>query len=168
MTTRGLTLAALMLVSISACRYQGAPVRLQGSRADIAVLAGEWNGEYSSTASGRSGGITFTLRAKSDTAFGDVVMMLPDNRTRIVAADAGERIHLQHASSAAVLRVTFIHIDGGTVRGSLEPYVAPDCNCVVTTVFSGVVRDDRVIEGTYSTTGPGISQQGRWRVDRTR
>jgi len=38
-------------------------------------LTGEWAGDYSSVESGRSGSISFTLRAAGDSAFGDVVMI---------------------------------------------------------------------------------------------
>ena len=48
----------------------------------------------------------------------------------------------------------------------MEPYVAPDCNCLVTTTFSGVVVGDTA-SGKYITEAPAIlTQEGVWRVVR--
>ncbi|MFN2566944.1 MAG: hypothetical protein ABR499_18250 [Gemmatimonadaceae bacterium] len=82
----------------------------------------------------------------------------------IAAHDPGE--HLAHARSAEVLRVAFVRVAAGQVSGMLEPYVAPDCQCQVTTSFTGTVQGD-VIEGTFVTRGAaGLEQSGRWRVSR--
>ena len=52
------------------------------------------------------------------------------------------------------------------MEGSLEPYVAPDCNCVVTTVFRGTVAGNQ-IQGDFVTRGEsGLRQEGRWSVTR--
>ncbi len=42
------------------------PVPLVGPAGDVAALAGHWEGAYSSAATGRSGGISFTLTASGD------------------------------------------------------------------------------------------------------
>ena len=60
----------------------------------------------------------------------------------------------------------FVHLAGGRVSGELEPYIAPDCQCRVTTRFDGVVQGD-VIRGTYVTLGaPGGEQGGTWEMRR--
>jgi hypothetical protein len=160
-------LAAIALAaSIGACRYQPTPVPLLASTADIAALSGTWNGEYSSLQSGRSGSISFTIKAGKDTAYGDVVMT-PTSGQPLRAADADSRGHVEHSQFADVLRVTFVRVIGGMIEGSLEPYVAPDCKCVVTTVFQGVLKGDS-IDGTYVTHGAmGLRQEGNWSVQRT-
>jgi hypothetical protein len=158
--------SAVAILCVLACRYQPSPVLLRGSPPEIAALAGDWSGEYSGTQSGRSGSITLRIAAGSDTAFGDVTM-LGDAGQRFVAADA-PRDHLAHARSADVLRVTFVRVADGRVSGALEPYTAPDCQCVVTTTFSGTVQGD-VVEGTFVTrAAQGLEQTGRWRVTRRR
>lgn len=157
--------AAVLLVALAGCRYQPSTIPLHGSSADIARLKGSWDGEYSSVESGRTGSITFTIHAGKDTAFGDVVMT-PSHEHPLIAADGYDRIHREHGSSPEWLKVTFVHIDGGLIRGELEPYVAPDCKCTVTTVFRGALSGD-VIEGTYLTRGEyNLQQEGRWRVER--
>jgi hypothetical protein len=147
-------------------RYHPAPVVLQGEAGDIQALAGSWTGDYSSNESGRSGSISFTVRASGDSAFGDVVMVSSAGEA-IVPADIASGMHQMHAPSAAVLEIRFVNASGGEVQGALEPYVAPDCQCVVRTVFHGVVKGDRV-DGIYTTIAPnGMKQEGKWSVRRT-
>ena len=71
---RVITIAALVSLT-AACAANPSPVHVAGATSEIDRLAGEWTGEYTSVETGRSGSITFTLRAGSDTAFGDVVMI---------------------------------------------------------------------------------------------
>ena len=72
---RSPALATLLMLALTACGAARAPVPLVGASADVGALTGEWAGEYSSAESGRSGSISFTLRAAGDSAFGDVVMI---------------------------------------------------------------------------------------------
>src|SRR5213596_3205344 len=72
---RSPTLSTLLVLTLTACGASRAPVPLVGASADVAALTGEWAGDYSSAESGRSGSISFTLRAAGDSAFGDVVMI---------------------------------------------------------------------------------------------
>lgn len=148
-----------------ACRYQPTPVQLQGGPADIAAVAGTWDGQYSGVESGRSGDISFVVQAGKDTAFGDVMMHVTAGQP-VRAVDVESGMHAMHVSSPELLRVTFVRITGGYVQGSLEPYVAPDCKCVVTTVFRGTIKGNR-IEGDYVTRGErGLRQTGAWSVTR--
>jgi hypothetical protein len=155
--------ALSLAIGASACRYQPTPVVLQGAPADIAALQGEWSGEYTSMDSRRSGSITLTIRAGKDTAYGDVVMT--SGGQGVVAAD-DPREHLRHAPSAEVLRIAFVRVTGGMIAGELEPYVAPDCRCVVRTVFQGTWSGNTV-SGDYFTRGEGgLRQQGTWSASR--
>lgn len=168
MTITRTSLSALcaLAATLAACRFTPTHVPLRGSESDIAQLAGTWDGEYSSAQSGRTGSIIFEFTAGVDTAHGDVLMTSPFNGHQFRAADAGSPDHERHARSVDMLTVRFVRIEGGTVRGALEPYVAPDCACTVTTVFNGTVNGDR-IEGTYTTRGPrNLLQDGRWSAAR--
>lgn len=158
--------AAALAPILWSCAANPAPVIMQGSRTEIASLAGDWDGSYGSVESRRDGSITFKVRAGSDTAFGDV-MMIPDaSGVRIMAEDAQTRAHEAHASAPEFLRITFVHVSDGVVEGALEPYVAPDCRCVVRTVFRGTIRGDG-IAGEYVTRGDGgLRQTGTWSVRR--
>ena len=164
MSTRLTTsIAAIAALALGACRYQPTPVTLQGSDAELAAMAGDWVGEYSSAQSGRSGSITFTVQAGKDTAYGDV-MMTPQVNQVLRAADHGTPEHARHVTSPDLLRITFVRVRAGSVEGSLEPYVAPDCNCTVSTVFRGLLQGN-FIRGDYETRGAGgLNQKGQWSV----
>lgn len=61
------------------------PIRLEATPADLEMLAGQWNGEYTSPALGRRGSIEFKLAAGQDQATGDV-LMVPQGSGRPVRA----------------------------------------------------------------------------------
>jgi hypothetical protein len=162
---------AVVLVAVAAtfaaCRYSPTHVPLRGSTTDIAALAGTWDGEYSSAASGRSGVIIFEFTAGVDTAHGDV-LMTPQRGQSVRATDAGTTMHAEHVRSVEWLTVRFVRVEDGMVRGVLESYIAPDCQCPVNTVFRGAVRGGRM-EGTYTTRGAGgLAQEGRWTAKRSK
>lgn len=160
--------ALAMTTALAACRYQPQAVPLQAGAADIAALAGRWEGEYLGRETGRSGSIIFMIEAGKDTASGDVLMGTEqENRgPRITAADVATGEHARHASAPELLRVSLVRIRSGLVEGLLEPYIAPDCHCTVTTTFHGAVTGT-VIRGDFLTTGPyGLRQTGTWSVTR--
>jgi hypothetical protein len=71
--------------------------------------------------------------------------------------------HEQHVRSTALLSIRFVRVAGGAVQGELEPYIAPDCDCVARTTFYGKVEGNE-ISGTYITTTERGTQRGEWRV----
>jgi hypothetical protein len=165
------TAAAIIasLATVVACRYNPTPVPLQAAPADIASLAGRWEGTYEGRESGRSGNIVFIVKAGKDTAYGDVLMFAESagRIQRVIAADVSTGEHVHHSPSSDLLRVSFVSVHDGTVEGALEPYIAPDCNCTVTTIFRGAVEGNS-IRGEYLTTGHyGVRQTGKWSVKRT-
>jgi hypothetical protein len=159
-----ITIAVAALV-LGGCAGNPAPVTVAGTPRDLAALAGEWNGEYNSAQTGRSGSIAFRLRAGTDSAWGDVVM---------VPAGAREPMqpHRDHegrdaTTATQVLTIRFVQIVGGTVNGVLDPYQDPECGCAVYTTFVGRVRGDRV-EGEFVSrhSGHGGTFGGRWSAQR--
>ena len=164
MSVRGtMSLSALLL---AACHYQPTPVPVQGERSAIAALAGQWAGTYAGDQSGRTGSITFRITERGDSAFGDV-LMVPAQGIGPRPVDVPAE-HLRHAHSPQALAIEFVALSGNRVRGTLEPYVAPDCECRVHTTFTGTVSGDAV-EGTFVTrSADGLEQTGRWRVTRKR
>ncbi len=145
------------------CASNPAPVPVAGSAADLSKLTGDWVGEYSSVVTGRSGSIVFRLSAGADTAYGDVIML--SRRAR--RAGTGDQAGVPAERTAQTLTVSFVRAQGGGVTGRLDPYLDPDCNCTVVTVFEGRFRGNS-IAGTYTTsrdTG-SPSPTGRWKVTR--
>src|ERR1044071_4399138 len=116
MSKSGLSVIALAAL-LAGCRYQPSPVPLIASAGDISALSGDWSGEYSSVQSGRSGSMTFTIRAGSDTAFGDV-LMTPRRGAGIRAADANTLEHARHETLPELLKVTFVRVSGGILEGT--------------------------------------------------
>jgi hypothetical protein len=153
------TAAALLT---GACHYNPTPVPLSGERSSIRALRGDWTGTYRGTESGRTGIITFTIRTDADSAFGEVYMESPNG---VQAAD-DPRVHQLHVSNPRYLAIRFVDVIGGEIEGALEPYVAPDCDCTVTTRFTGRVVAD-TIRGTFITRGQMIvPQTGVWAIMR--
>lgn len=161
------TAIAAAAAIVGACHYTPTPVPLSGERSSIHALAGTWTGTYRGTESGRTGSITFTIRSDADSAFGDVLMESAPGVSVVQPAD-DPRVHRAHVSNPRLLAIRFIDIIGGEVEGALEPYVAPDCDCTVTTRFTGRVIAD-TIRGTFITRGNMMAPQtGVWAVMRER
>jgi hypothetical protein len=153
--------AALIIpLLLGACAAPGAPIPVKG---DAQVLAGRWSGIYSSNETGRSGSIMFTLVAGSDTASGDVLMIPnwpgPYYISQYVPPD-------ETVSSPEPLRIQLVRVFGHQVAGQLAPYTDPDCECEVTTIFSGRLEGNSLL-GVFHTYHPdGRTRTGEWRVER--
>jgi len=157
-------LMAMGLLLVAACGGPSTPVPVAGSDADLAQLAGEWSGQYSSEESGRSGSIVFRLIAGTDSATGDVMMSPLAGGPRPADPAAPGAAFGQ----AQVLVIRFVRIEGGRVSGRLDPYTEPSCACQLLTVFEGRLNGTK-LEGTYTTRRPdGQTQTGRWDVTRRR
>ena len=113
------------------------PVQLQGDPTSIAWLAGSWSGQYWGGAGGRGGSLSFLLRSGTDSLYGDVTMLDPHGQ-QLRPADPRD-VHALHVHSPQQLRIDVIRVQADSIRGVLEPYVAPDCECTVTTTFTGRV-----------------------------
>jgi len=155
------TVAALL----TACQSTPAPpIRLQGEPSAIARLAGGWTGQYWGGSGGRGGSLEFALRSGSDSLYGDVVMLDPRGQ-QLKAADPMEA-HVQHVQTPSHLRIDYVLAKGDSLRGVLEPYVSPDCECTVTTTFFGQVRGDKM-SGLFETrSGARLRAQGSWELAR--
>jgi hypothetical protein len=164
-----LAAALAAVVGSWGCASRPAAVPVLGDPSDLRALAGEWEGEYSSQETGRSGSIVFTLRAGRDSAAGDVVMTPATPPTPAVRSEGNVALPSGASAAAQVLTITFVRAAGDSVSGALAPYTSPDCACSLTTTFVGRVRGD-AIEGTFTTRGEGVPgpQPGRWKVTRKR
>jgi len=68
-------LGATAALLIAGCAGTSPRTPVSGTISDVALLAGEWSGDYSGGAHGRTGGISFHLEAGTDTAHGSVTML---------------------------------------------------------------------------------------------
>lgn len=158
--------APLLAVALSACGASRTPVPVVGPSADIQALAGDWVGDYSSAESGRSGSISFTLRAATDSAFGDVVM-IPAGLGRPLLPWHGDNvIGGAQVPTSTVLTIRFVRVEQGHVSGTLDPYADPQTGDRLLTRFSGDLKGN-TITGSYTTRLPsGETQTGHWAVQR--
>jgi hypothetical protein len=156
------TLLPVLAFTLTACGASRAPVPVSG--ADVSALTGEWAGEYSSGQSGRSGSITFTLRAAGDSAFGDVIM-IPSGLGRPVKPYTEDRaVDPTSPAATTLLTIRFVRVEHGHVSGSLDAYADPQTGERLFTTFDGELKGNQ-IEGTYTTRlQSGITQTGRWSV----
>jgi hypothetical protein len=163
-----LILQALFAVSSLACATRSPSIELTSSDFDLNPLVGEWRGDYSSAATGRTGTIAFTLRAGEGVASGNVVMI--PRADSLLTDEERDALGSTSSGGKSVLKIRFVRKEGGSVNGTLDPYRDPDCNCTVVTTFQGSFRDARTIEGTYTTvpSAPGTVTSGKWRAIRVK
>jgi hypothetical protein len=126
-------------------------VALQATPADLEILAGDWAGDYESAALGRRGRIEFKLKAGTDEAYGDVLMVPRGHRTPYQPQPYDETQGAPGMPSSELLTIRFIRASNGTIAGRLDRYWDPDRNCFANTSFTGNVALGRV-EGTFRTT----------------
>jgi hypothetical protein len=152
-----------MLVAAGCATTPPPPVPVTGAPADLGGLVGEWSGDYWSPTTGRRGTIRFALEAETGAARGEV-WMFPADRVAAGGESAAGRDHV----SAAALQIRFVRVGPeGAISGTVEPYRDPECDCMVSTTFTGELDGDRR-EGTYTTRG-GLTHSatgGSWEARR--
>jgi hypothetical protein len=133
-----------VIVAVAACGGGQKEVAVKGTDNELVKLVGEWQGDYKGTESGRSGPVSFTLQLGSHTAEGEVVM-----------------------GGTTPLKIEFVAVKGGQVKGTIAPYTDPNCACQVETSFLGNVSGD-AISGMFETKigASGQIQTGSWQVSR--
>lgn len=151
------------------CAMQQGPVPLQGTPEAIRQLEGTWEGEYINPDGGVLASVSFVLEAGTEMATGDVVVLRSWNTD---ALNAGTGVGaLDGPPLPLLLQIEFVRCQGGTVRGTLEPYRDPVCDCLVYTDFEGVLDGDQITgrfrmwpsEGTRNTP----LEEGSWKITRT-
>ncbi len=168
------TAAALLVptfvLALSGCSSSSAPPPSENpapavpvAGADLSVLVGKWQGEYSSADTGRSGSIVLEFKSGGNVARGDVLMVPKGSLSAPPPAEGADPLK----SMPQVLQISFVNVEGGAVQGNMDPYVDPQCNCEVDTTYVGRISGD-TIEGTFTSTpsGAGAPTTGRWKVTR--
>lgn len=158
-----MVLSAAALAAACASSNPAPAVPVEGS--DLSALQGRWVGEYSSTETGRTGSIVFELRSGDKVARGDVLMkprVEPQGGKSLPGTNDTLRTMPQ------MLNISFVSATGGVLRGTMDPYTDPSCDCPVQTTFVGRLSGD-TIEGTFTTTPQGSGgtiTTGRWKMTR--
>lgn len=142
------------------------PVQVIGVPEDLVPITGEWTGTYDSSATGRSGSITFHLTENPKGAHGDV-LMVPKHEV-IRGNEDPRRQDEPPFPGPSVLTIEFVRIAAGEISGRIAPYPDPEvAGATLETHFAGHV-DGEWIEGTFVTySDHGVSpRRGTWRVHR--
>lgn len=149
----------LLLVTLAACGPVSSPVPVLGNPR---ALEGDWYGEYQSAATGRSGSISFLLKAGEDSAQGDVIMT-PEGWDHPLQPAGQPGVPSAARTRRRALTITFVRASGGGVSGRLDPYVDPQCGCDVMTVFEGRLQGD-TLRGTFTSHHEqgGADRSGEW------
>ncbi len=151
---------------IASCHGTPQPVPVLGDSVSIETLIGRWEGTYESPETRRSGSIVFTLQGRTDTAYGDV-LMVPADGGDLAIPGRDPRTPEDAGRGPQLLSISFVQVGGNQLVGKLNPYRDPSCGCEVTTTFEGRLRGN-VIEGTYTTrhVRETAVQRGTWLVKR--
>lgn len=157
-------IAGLVVATLAGlgCSWQGTPVPISG---DLAGLAGEWEGMYSSVETGRSGTLSFKLDAATDSAFGDVWMGAPEPQNPR-QHDAPQMVTARPRTAEA-LTIAFVRSEPGRVAGRLEVYRDPVTGERLFTQFDGVQKGNE-FHGTYQTRNDATGRValGEWTARR--
>ena len=164
---RPLAVCCFLSIVAAACHSAPSlPVPVTGPPSAIRALAGEWDGSYEADDGSRTGTIDFHLRAGSDTAFGDVVM-IPRGWKRRITPEDRPAAQIRDVVPPRTLTIRFVHVGEDHVSGELDRYRDPDCGCLLRTVFDGRLVGNR-LSGRYlsyhEAGGPPVS--GTWQAVR--
>ena len=171
-------LALICLAGLSAtisCRmpHSGEPVPVAGDREAASRMAGEWSGRYWSKDTGRRGSIRFTMPERADTGYGEVEMTFSPALKMAQAASCPDKLIRPSEDQldpepCTFLNIRVVEVEDDRVRGTLDSYWDPDCNCQAQTIFEGKISGNR-ITGTYVTRRGSTERRlvgGDWQVDR--
>ena len=152
-----------------ACATKPPATEISASDFDVHPLVGVWRGDFNSAQTGRAGIVAFTLRAGESSATGNVIMI--PRADSLLTPEEREALENVANPGRSVVPITFIRKEGGKMNGTLDPYRAPDCDCIVTTTFEGTFTDANTIQGTYTTVpskaGASVTS-GTWKVTRVK
>ena len=158
-------IASVAFLLISCGSSAPGPVQVMGIPEDLVPLTGEWIGTYDSSATGRTGNVTFHLTEDPKGAHGDV-LMIP--KQEFIRGNEEPRRHVESYVGPSVLAIEFVQIATGEISGKIAPYPDPEVpGATLETHFSGHL-DGNWIEGTFVTySDHGVSpRRGTWRVHR--
>ena len=140
---------------------------------DVKKLAGKWEGEYTSSITQRSGGVSFDFtKTSSGHAQGRII------RTEYVTSTTKEKRRSTHktvgpqyktvpvtktSKQDTPLSIDFVGLEGDKMSGEVTPHFDPRFNATVFTTFHATVTDNRM-EGAFTTRigQNGDSYTGTW------
>ncbi|RMH38487.1 MAG: hypothetical protein D6689_19450 [Deltaproteobacteria bacterium] len=132
-----------------ACGGAMGQVPVRGDDAEVARLAGEWKGQFEGVDNAKTGTIDLNFQLGRHTA---------DARVTLLGASTD--------GSAMKLKVEYLAVENGTIRGKIEPYVDPECSCKVETEFEGALTGDYIVGTYFARPAAGGERKGQWSAER--
>lgn len=134
---------ALLTPTMVGCGGHQTQFEMKGRDSDLVKVAGDWNGTYAGTDSGRRGEIRLNLEVGRHTGNGSVMM------------------------GSTALPFSYVAVEGTELTGELEHYIDPQCQCEVETTFVGSRMGDMLF-GSFTTKviGRDTEQRGEWSARR--
>ena len=161
--------AGFGLLLVTAACVPMSRVPLQATPGALEILAGEWEGQYESAVLGRRGSIEFTLKAGTDDAYGEVLMVPRGSKAAYQPSQYYEGQGQPYMPASQRLTIRFVRASNGSLHGMLDRYWDPDRNCYALSTFDGRL-EAAVVEGTFTTTsacGAGDAS-GTWKATKKR
>jgi hypothetical protein len=162
-----LIVAATLVIALGAgcgIHSTAGPVPVEGPRAALDSLSGDWAGTYRASGARRHGILRFSLRPGADTAHGEVEITF--DPLRLSGDPPDEDVP---RAPCRVLDIALVRMDAGTVRGTVAPHWDPDCECQTSAVFEGRLSGPDKVEGTFTSRrapdGP-VLLSGSWVAER--
>lgn len=152
-----------MAALVAGCMGPQTPVPVSGR---TEILAGEWTGGFESPATGRAGSIVFKLKAGTDSAWGDVVMVYTKATPWAIQPEPRQGVTPLPESQA--IAIAFVACGDREVVGRLAPYRDPETGEQVHTTFVGELKAVGEFRGTYTVYYATSARQvtGEWSVHR--
>jgi hypothetical protein len=156
----------LAVFLLSGCNRSQNPVYLYGEKVDLELLEGEWEGDYFSKDTGRSGTIEFTLKGDEQKAYGNVLMIPSGSKEPYRPIGYKDKAEVD-PHFPELLTISFVEVMDGKVKGELTPYWDPEMQRRMNTIFEGIVKGD-TIQGTFESRmeQSPIYFYGEWKVSR--
>src|SRR5258708_11422336 len=127
--------------ALAACAGPSPPVPVVGAPSDVAQLAGEWEGQYSSVETGRSGSIFFHIAPGTDSSHGDVLMDPAVIGLRRAAGDPAA-VGQPAVRPGQAIGITFVRVTGGRGSRRLDPHTHPHCQSPLYPTLEGTPNGD--------------------------
>jgi hypothetical protein len=145
-------------VLLSGCTGMQKPVK--EAKVDFSQFAGRWEGEYESTATGRSGNVYLDLTSTADNAKGGIIMHPHPKESQ----SPGKITYAESKKQKAIpLSIDFVEAEEGKIRGVVKPYHDPHFNSTMFTTFEGILEGS-MMKGTFTVNigNTGNSYTGTW------
>ncbi len=152
---------SIMIVCVlllNGCAGMQQPVK--EAKVDFSQFAGKWEGEYESTATGRTGRVYLDLTSSTQSATGGIIMQPHPKESQ-----APTKLTYSETKKHQVipLSIDFVEAEQGRIRGVVTPYRDPHFNSMMFTTFEGTLEGS-TMKGTFTVKigDTGNSYTGTW------